>query len=821
MAHYSSYWLYQKYEKRGDQDWIPSYPNVYSISGDSSDPMPLVVRIEKDVDCGYKCDEIERWVEIPITEDYECDDCEVGYLYRWVQCNPSAYTYYGDYKYDILCEEISQDNGETWSATTRTKVSSASTGVADKKVKVTFDNGDTFAVSCGSDNGVWYSFPQTSQSYWSQDVPQHTTNLYHNEVENFFVGNGTMTAVGYFPHNSKQFVVDYYYLGNTLKGVKKLSFSDCVFEIGDRYRNYATFNTDIAESGQALSGVNHTFYCNNGLHYGWGLGDGWGIEELVLPNTLKWIGGLVFAKNNIRTLTLPSSVESIGYVRAWDYDGVHVQIDTSYSNTFAFNPRLITVNLNEGLKSIGSADFMDCTALETIEIPSTVERMGTRVFTGCTNLKQIIFKGETPPETMCEPNSHFTYDCNAYFSVNTDTIVYVPCGSKSAYTEWISDLPDEKIVEYGGNCPSVPSIDDVYRTVVSYKVGSTTYNVHRGLSSDTTVFTADTTFFSDNYELYNDASEVTIKDNVWLNYYHDSQYQFYGTNIAGTYDKLVLENSGGIGYANIDGVKEIIYKGDGGFIEESFDNCGVESIIVESGNTNAVDLSFGFRNNPYLTAVTINGNTSLRGNVFANCTNLSDVYINYSGGVLTVNTGSTSVSYPFYNTNPTIHVPCELYDVYRANDFWSNLNIVRDTDQCQQIDPDGDREPTFEIVSSDWQYKGSGSSSFFFDDDDGYYVGTRLSYESRTKDDEIVFTVKNKGIKIEFEHDYYWDSKVYKDGVEVTVTQSEYSPFNYIVGENLTGDYTTHTYRIVRTADTYTESVPLITKVNIYQGDIS
>jgi hypothetical protein len=50
MASYSSYWLYQKYEKRGDQDWIPSYPNVYSIDGEGT--MPLVVRIEKDEACG-------------------------------------------------------------------------------------------------------------------------------------------------------------------------------------------------------------------------------------------------------------------------------------------------------------------------------------------------------------------------------------------------------------------------------------------------------------------------------------------------------------------------------------------------------------------------------------------------------------------------------------------------------------------------------------------------------------------------------------------------------------------------------------------------
>ena len=126
MGQYSSYWLYQKYEKRGDQDWIPSYPNVYSIDGEET--MPLVMRIERDEACGYVCDEMERWVEIPISQDYVCDDCEVGYLYRYVHCNPSAFTYYGDYKYEILCEEISQDGGQTWSATTNTKLSSEPIG---------------------------------------------------------------------------------------------------------------------------------------------------------------------------------------------------------------------------------------------------------------------------------------------------------------------------------------------------------------------------------------------------------------------------------------------------------------------------------------------------------------------------------------------------------------------------------------------------------------------------------------------------------------------------------------------------------------------
>ena len=666
MGEYTSYYLYQKYEKRGNQDWIPCYPNTYSISGDSQNPMPLVVKEEEDVECGAQpCDEIIRWSEIPITQDYICDDCEVGYLYRWVQCNPSAYTYFGDYKYDILCEEISEDNGQTWSATTYTKVSSASTGVAEKKVRVTMQNGDEFALSCGSDDGVWYSFPTNYQAYWAKDVPQHTTNVFHNNREQFFISE--------------------IFGGGTLNNVKKLSFSDCVFEIGDRYRGYGTFNNDVAESGQALKDIYHFFCCNNGRHYGWGLGDGWGIEELVLPNTLKWIGGLVFADNNIRTLTLPSSVESIGYVRAWDYDGVHVQIDTSYSNTFAFNKRLIDVNLNEGLKSIGSGDFMGCTALEMIEIPSTVEKMGLNVFSGCTNLKQIVFKGETPPSSMCEPNSHFTYDCNAYFSANTDTIVYVPCGSKSAYSEWINDLPNEKIVEYSGSCPSIPSIDDMYRTIATYKVGNNTYSIHRGLSSDTTTFSADTTTFSDWGEMFNDADELTIGRYCWPVWTMDSQQHLYGTNIAGSYNKLTINTEGGILVSGDS--KEIVVGMPSGFIEYSFNDMNnLERFTLESGNTSVVDLSWSFSGCSNLTSVTINGLASFRGSAFATCENLEDVYINYDESVLVARPSTGGERYkPFGNCHPNlkIHVPCELYNLYKENQYWGAFNIVRDSEECE------------------------------------------------------------------------------------------------------------------------------------------
>ena len=84
MSEFSSYFLYQKYEQRGEQEAIPVYPNVYSIDADGT--RERVVKIQDDPQCGYDppVKPIYKWVNIPITQDYVCDDCP-EYQTRWVR----------------------------------------------------------------------------------------------------------------------------------------------------------------------------------------------------------------------------------------------------------------------------------------------------------------------------------------------------------------------------------------------------------------------------------------------------------------------------------------------------------------------------------------------------------------------------------------------------------------------------------------------------------------------------------------------------------------------------------------------------------------
>jgi hypothetical protein len=87
------------------------------------------------------------------------------------------------------------------------------------------------------------------------------------------------------------------------------------------------------------------------------------------------IGAGAFQQTALETITIPASVEKIGW---------HV---------FTVAKRLANVTFEKGskLKSIEYGTFTGAIALETIEIPPSVKTIDPRAFSGATNLKQVTF----------------------------------------------------------------------------------------------------------------------------------------------------------------------------------------------------------------------------------------------------------------------------------------------------------------------------------------------------------------------------------------------------------------------------------------------
>lgn len=94
------------------------------------------------------------------------------------------------------------------------------------------------------------------------------------------------------------------------------------------------------------------------------------LKRFIIPDTVKAIGKYAFSTINIETLELPSSVEKIE------------------KSAFYRCANLKEIHLNEGLKSIGNQAFAN-TAIRSAKIPETVTKLGAEVFYGCNRLRDI------------------------------------------------------------------------------------------------------------------------------------------------------------------------------------------------------------------------------------------------------------------------------------------------------------------------------------------------------------------------------------------------------------------------------------------------
>ena len=95
-----------------------------------------------------------------------------------------------------------------------------------------------------------------------------------------------------------------------------------------------------------------------------------GGKDSIIPEGVKEIGDGAFCNTSIESVTIPSTVEKIG------------------ETAFEWCKNLKTVTLNEGLKEIGFNAF-NHTAIDEITMPNTMEKIGEDAFFGCENLKTV------------------------------------------------------------------------------------------------------------------------------------------------------------------------------------------------------------------------------------------------------------------------------------------------------------------------------------------------------------------------------------------------------------------------------------------------
>ena len=128
------------------------------------------------------------------------------------------------------------------------------------------------------------------------------------------------------------------------------------------------------------------------------IGDGafaqcYNLESVVFTPSLKTIGREAFRNCGFKTITIPDTVESLGYSmladnRKLQYCKLPENITEIPDYMFSWDEKLKNVEFSSSLTKIGNNAFWGCHALEAVNIPDTVKIIGDHAFSK-SGLKEI------------------------------------------------------------------------------------------------------------------------------------------------------------------------------------------------------------------------------------------------------------------------------------------------------------------------------------------------------------------------------------------------------------------------------------------------
>ncbi|MBQ5995559.1 MAG: leucine-rich repeat protein [Clostridia bacterium] len=124
------------------------------------------------------------------------------------------------------------------------------------------------------------------------------------------------------------------------------------------------------------------------------------ITGIIIPDSVNYIGPFAFEGSGLKSITIPSTVKSIGY------------------SAFANCVSLTSVSIPVGLKRISDGMFAYCSALKSIIIPNGAEQICGQAFEGCVSLKSVSL-----PETLQVINGTAFNGCSSLVSITIPSSV--------------------------------------------------------------------------------------------------------------------------------------------------------------------------------------------------------------------------------------------------------------------------------------------------------------------------------------------------------------------------------------------------------------
>jgi hypothetical protein len=154
----------------------------------------------------------------------------------------------------------------------------------------------------------------------------------------------------------------------------------------------------------------------------------------------------------LKYVQMSDQVTSIGkaaFLNAWGLEGITLSKSLEVIDDYAFVSckSLVSVSLPESLKKIGEKAFYESWMQELL-IPVSVEHIGEEAFSGC-KLTSVYVLKDSPVNLSAAPNAF----AGSYFSHVQNSVLYVPKGSKNAYSNATGWKKFDMIAEYEPDAP--------------------------------------------------------------------------------------------------------------------------------------------------------------------------------------------------------------------------------------------------------------------------------------------------------------------------------------------------------------------------------
>ena len=213
------------------------------------------------------------------------------------------------------------------------------------------------------------------------------------------------------------------------------------------------------------------------------------IGQIIIPTSVTTIGNYVFSgctkftrqtRSDVGTniLTIPDTVTTIGTymcsscsgLTSYEVPKVMMDDKTIHEGTYAYCSNIETMTIPTGIEKIGESAFRECTRLKNMVVPNTVVTIDSRAFFSCTSLEELnlpnsvvtilteAFYNCTSLEELDLPISVQTIGYYSFQRCTGLTEVKVPCDASFSYYAFEGCSNIDKVTIKEGNTNIIKNI---------------------------------------------------------------------------------------------------------------------------------------------------------------------------------------------------------------------------------------------------------------------------------------------------------------------------------------------------------------------------